>query len=198
MLDTTTAADSDTYVIDNLFTPARQQRVLAFLRDGGWEFGWKSSRKTDRYSFWHRHFAGHRNSRDETQYDCAEELAQTTPLIAELWTLLAADIFAGHTLVRCYANGHAYGSDGTVHTDSKSPRSYTAVYYPHMVWNPSWGGETVVFNPEKTDIIAAVYPQPNRLAVFRGSLPHVARGVARICPVLRITLMFKVERRDDQ
>jgi SM-20-related protein len=55
-----------------------------------------------------------------------------------------------------------------------------------------------VFNPEKTDIIAAVYPQPNRLAVFRGSLPHVARGVARICPVLRITLMFKVERRDDQ
>jgi SM-20-related protein len=27
--------------------------------------------------------------------------------------------------------------------------------------------------------------------VFKGNIPHLARGVSRTCPVLRITLMFK-------
>ena len=55
------------------------------------------------------------------------------------------------------------------------------------------GGETVFFNREKTDIIACVYPKPNRLVIFRGNFPHVARGVSRTCPALRIALMFKTE-----
>jgi SM-20-related protein len=57
-------------------------------------------------------------------------------------------------------------------------------------------GETVFFNQEETDIIASIYPKPNRLVMFQGTIPHTARGVSRICPVLRITLMFKTELRD--
>ena len=52
------------------------------------------------------------------------------------------------------------------------------------------------FNQEETDILASIYPKPNRLLIFSGIVPHVARGVSRICPVLRITLMFKTELRD--
>ena len=102
----------------------------------------------------------------------------------------------GHTLMRCYANGQPYGSDGSLHTDSASPRSFTSVYYPHGRWSPNWGGETLFFNQEETDIVASIYPKPNRLVIFSGTVPHVARGVSRICPVLRITLMFKTELRD--
>jgi SM-20-related protein len=69
------------------------------------------------------------------------------------------------------------------------------VYYPHGVWWPNWAGETVVFNADKSDIIAAVYPKPNRMVVFPGCLPHVARGVSRTCPELRIVLVFKTEVR---
>jgi 2OG-Fe(II) oxygenase superfamily len=125
------------------------------------------------------------------KYDCAEEVKGKAPLIFAFWQHLSTTLFKGHTLVRCYANAQAYGSDGTIHTDSRSDDSYTAVYYPHAFWSPDWGGETVLFNFDKTDIVASIYPKPNRLLVFKGNIPHVARGVSRICPVLRVTLMFK-------
>jgi SM-20-related protein len=34
------------------------------------------------------------------------------------------------------------------------------------------------------------------MLMFEGTLPHVARGVSRICPVMRVTLMFKTEMTD--
>jgi SM-20-related protein len=185
------ATPVDCYVIDGLLAPEHQRHIDDYLRHGAWDFGWKSARKVDKYSFWHRHFAGHRNASNETQYPCARELEGSAPLIFALWQQLAATVLEGHTLIRCYANAHTYGSDGTLHTDSKSPHSYTSIYYSHPRWVPNWAGETVIFDADKSDIIAAIHPRPNRLAVFRGVLPHVARGVSRTCPELRITLMFK-------
>jgi len=76
-------------------------------------------------------------------------------------------------------------------TDFISASACTAVYYPHLQWDPDWGGETLIFNREKNDVIAAIYPRPNRLLLFPGFVYHVARGVSRACPVMRITLMFK-------
>jgi len=181
----------DTFKIDSLLTEQTRKLVADFLRGDGWKCGWKSSSKRDIYSFWHKHFAGHRNGRKEEHYDCSEELKRNSALLFAFWEFLSNKIFAEHTLIRCYANAQAYGSDGTLHTDSKSDRSYTAVYYSHAEWDPSWGGETVLFNQDKSDIIGSFYPKPNRLIGFRGNIPHVARGVSRICPELRITLMFK-------
>jgi SM-20-related protein len=188
----------DVFKIDNVLPEPLRQQVYDFLRRGGWKFGHKSSAKRDEFSFWNRHFAGHRNGSKEVHYACAEELKRNAPLLFAFWRYLERGPLKGRTLIRCYANAHTYGSDGTLHTDSKSDASYTAVYYPHAKWHPSWGGETVIFNADKSDISAAVYPRPNRLVVFRGSLPHVARGVARICPELRITLMYKCGVPDDQ
>jgi SM-20-related protein len=91
-------------------------------------------------------------------------------------------------LERCYANGLPYGCDGATHTDSPERGACTSVYYPHTHWDPDWGGETLIFNKDKSDILAAIYPKPNRLLIFPGFVFHVARGVSRIC---RITLMFK-------
>jgi SM-20-related protein len=181
-------------VEDLLEEPARKQ-INDFLHMTGWKFGWKSSRKSDTFAFWHKHFAGRRriNGEEQEQYPCADELKTRAPLIHGFWLGLAETALKGHTLYRCYANGQSYGSEGTVHTDSKSDRSYTAVYYPHETWQPDWGGETVLFNDDKSDILASIYPKPNRLAVFKGSIPHVARGVSRICPVLRVVLAFKTE-----
>jgi len=181
----------DVVIMDDVL-PTRQCATLHdFLHEAAWRFGWKSASKTDQFSFWHAHFAGHRKAKKEKEYPCADELATTAPLVFEMWEHLHDTVFAGHTLVRCYANAHSYGTDGTIHTDSKKADSHTAVYYPHDEWLPNWAGETVIFNDDRSDIIAAVYPRPNRMAIFRGNSPHVARGVSRTCPVLRITLMFK-------
>lgn len=190
-------------VVENALDETRRMKIFEFLNQPGWQFGWKSNPKSDLYAFWHKHFAGSihpdhfaKEGRGQ-QYDCAEELQRNAPLICEMWRHLQETALSGHVLLRCYANGHAFGNDGSVHTDSLVERSFTSVYYPHEKWDPNWGGETILFNKEKSDIIASVYPRPNRLVTFRGTIPHVARGVSRVCPVMRITLMFKTELSED-
>lgn len=188
----------DIYVVDNLLADFQRKPILHFLRDEGWKFGWKSHSKTDVFSFWHKHFAGYRNGRKEDRRDCADELRRNSPLLYAYWRYLASTVLEGQMLIRCYANAHSYGSDGTIHTDSKHDDSFTSVYYPHDAWEPNWAGETVLFNDDRTDIVASIYPQSNRLLLFRSNIPHVARGVSRICPQLRVTLMCKTGMPDDR
>jgi len=193
MLDRVTQTDNRMlYVQDDLLPDAQRQEVNDFLQDG-WAFGWKSKGRKDTYSFWHRHFAGYKKSGgDESAYDCEHEL-EPYPIVRKMWRDLDADLLQGHRLIRCYANGLTYGSDGTLHTDTKMPRTYTCLYYPHAEWHHDWGGETLFFNQTRDDIIDCVYPKPNRMVIFDGTIPHVARGVSRLCPVLRVTLMFKTD-----
>ena len=182
---------------DDLLAPQEQERIYDFLSQPGWKFGWKSYPKKDVYSFWHKHFAESKDwnyeCREAPASDCESELQGSAPLMHAFWEGLREAFLPGHRLVRCYANAFAYGCDGTLHTDATSPSSFTTIYYPNPKWQPNWGGETMFFNADKTDILAAVYPKPNRLITFPGALPHAARGVSRACPVLRITLMFKTE-----
>jgi len=187
--------------LDSVLEPASHAAVYEFLRGPGWLFGWKSNPQQDTFSFWHKHFAGAidsdyvRKKGCRRPLDCAPELKRNAPLLHAFWRRLGTSVFKEQILVRCYANAHAYGGDGTIHKDSPSPTSHTAIYYPHKKWMPDWAGETVFFNKAGTDIEAAIYPKPNRLVIFPGTTPHVARGVARSCPVLRMTLMFKTERK---
>jgi len=184
-------------VFDNILPEPQRKEVYDFLMDPGWMFGWKSRAATDEYCFWHKHYAGAlKPDTREKPYDCAAELNdEWCGPLGKFWSLLAGTLLKGHTLVRCYANGLTYGSEGTLHTDAVAENSYTTVYYPHEKWNPNWGGETLFFNKDKTDIIGCVYPKPNRMVMFPGTMQHVARGVSRTCPMLRITLMFKTEIR---
>jgi SM-20-related protein len=194
MLDRVT--DRLLHVQDNILSEAQRVEVNEYLHSDGWKFGWKSRGKKDTFAFWHRHFAGYKLSGgDASAYDCEYEL-EPFPVIRKVWHLLAAELPPGHRLIRCYANGSTYGSDGTLHRDTKLENTYTTVYYPHDSWDPDWGGETVFFNQARDDIIASVYPRPNRLVIFDGRIPNVARGVSRLCPALRVTLMFKTDVTD--
>jgi len=185
------------HLYDDMLSEPQRREVDAFLRSGGgdagWAFGWRSRGKRDPFAFWHRHFAGYTKAGGDAEaYDCAAEL-EAFPIIYGVWRQLADALPPGHRLIRCYANGHTYGSDGTLHTDTGLANTYTTVYYPHEEWEPNWGGETVFFDRARSDILASVFPRPNRAVIFDGRIPHVARGVSRTCPVLRVTLMFKTD-----
>lgn len=176
----------------NVFAEGLRAQIHEFLQKPGWETGWRSNSNRDAFTFLHKHFAGYRKN-ESTAYDCALELAENSALLAAVWRGLAEGALAGHTLVRCYANGMMYGTDGTVHTDSQMPGSTTFVYYPHARWSPNWGGETIFYNQEETNIIAVCYPTPNAAVLFDGRIPHRANGVTRLFPGVRITLMFKTK-----
>jgi SM-20-related protein len=185
---------------ENAFSEEDRKRVYNYLNLPGWETGWKSNSKRDAYTFLHKHYAGWRrkgNDDDTPQvYECQDELQQNSPLIYTAWLTVREKIFAGHKLVRCYANAMCYGMDGTVHRDASEPGNYTAVYYPHERWSPNWGGETMFYNQEEDRVWGCMYPKPNSLAVFDGRIPHRANGVTRSYAGMRITLMFKTEKPD--
>jgi SM-20-related protein len=176
---------------DGILPLDEQKALLAFLRGPGWSYGAFSDPQGGRYLY--KHFAGIvTDGREAVDPAVFEGMLETNaPLVASLWRRLKGTHLAGHKLTRCYANGYPAGTEGSLHRDSNIPSHYTAIYYPHLDWRPNYAGETVFFDNAEQEIIASVYPRPNRLAVFPGVIPHVARGVSRACPDMRITLMFK-------
>lgn len=90
-------------------------------------------------------------------------------------------------------NAHTYGLEGYPHTDSVRLCDKTIVVYMNPTWRREWGGETMIYDGCK--IVHAELPKENCAIEFPGSAWHVARGVTRICPELRVTLVFKLAPR---
>ncbi|WP_394764439.1 2OG-Fe(II) oxygenase [Phenylobacterium sp.] len=179
-------------VYDNLLASSEHAVLWAFLNQPGWSHGGYSSDQPAADRYFYKHYAGYRKSGSEPLTgEIEDELAQSAPMLANMWRGLKAGPLAGHRLARCYANGMPGGAEGGAHVDSNIPTHMTAIYYPHPVWSPDFGGETLLFNDARDEVIAAIYPRPNRLAIFSGVIPHVARPMSRRCTDLRITLMFK-------
>ena len=177
----TVSARPSPLLIKDDFLPEREHKLVRdYLSAGGWKFGWKSRASKDEFSFWHKHYAGHKKTGGEKEepYPCADELRKTSPLLHACWLYLQGNVLKGHTLYRCYANGQTYGSDGTLHTDSKSPNASTSIYYPAETWEPNWAGETVLFNADKSDILAIDLSKAEPAGDISGQ--HAARRARRV------------------
>jgi SM-20-related protein len=187
----------DITIHDDFLGVEEQRAILNFLRGPGWGYGAYSDPAPEASRYWFKHFAGYvKHGQEEHDLDQIEaELDQSAPLAGAIWRQIKSALLPGHVLTRCYANGYPFGAEGGLHMDSDIPTHYTALYYPHLAWHPNYSGETVFFNATGTEIIASVYPRPNRLVLFPGTIPHVARSVSRRCPDLRMTLMFKTASR---
>jgi SM-20-related protein len=181
---------SNIQAIDNFLPRAEHEALWASLRQGDWRYGAFSAQGGDRYFY--KHFAGFRETGHEYQDPGAieGELANS-PLVAGVWARLKAGPLADQALARCYANGMPPGISGGVHLDSNVPSHLTAIYYPHPTWHPDLAGETLFYNAAMDEVVAAIYPRPNRLVLFPGTIPHVARATSARASEMRITLMFK-------
>ena len=187
-------------VFDNLLAPPEHAAVWTFLNQGGWAYGGFSADGPQADRYFYKHFAGYRTDGREARDLAAieAELGETAPLLGEMWKALKAGPLQGQALSRCYANGMSGGVEGGLHLDSNIESHLTAIYYPHPAWEPNFAGETLLFNVAGDEVVAAIYPKPNRLAVFSGTIPHVARPMSRRRSDLRITLMFKTMPADPQ
>lgn len=177
-------------LIDN-FLPAEQLAKLQefFQTNVFWSYGWQSNRENTPFSHWNHDFLKTKGDNQENQEQLLLANDALGP-IRDLWLKLKADHLKDHALVRCYANAHTFGVEGYPHTDSRKPGNYTTIVYVNPIWKPEWAGETVFFN-DLGDIIHAVLPKPERITIFDGRIRHAARGLSRICPAMRVTLMFK-------
>src|SRR5580704_709523 len=168
--------DPQIRIFDNVLAPNEQRLVWHFLNRPGWSYGAYSQSGGEASRYFYKHFSGYfmdgRESRSAGAIEA--ELMQNAPLLAEFWAVLKRGPLKGSVLSRCYANGMPAGAEGGIHLDSNIASHLTSIYYPNLEWRPDSAGETLFFNNERTDLIAAVYPKPNRLVIFPGTIPHVA------------------------
>lgn len=179
-------------IVSDVLIPKHTQReVSEFTRRPIWQYGWQSNSRRDRHFFWHAHFAG---GDGRSRKNCLPELqtnSVATPVLA-LWHALSQSILKGHEPLRAYANSHTYGVEGYVHTDNEDTENYfSTIYYAHPQWLANWGGETVFYNKDSTDIVASVFPKPGRVVSFHGAVPHRAHAPTRDCAELRVSVVFK-------
>jgi len=159
-----------------------------------WKYGWKSASDKMTFGHWNHDILKTSRSNQENY----EQVLQSDPTlmpIKAVWNKLKEKFLQGHQLVRCYANAHTYGVEGYPHVDSRRPGNFTTILYVNPGWKPEWAGETVFFD-ESLDIAQAVMPKPGRVVIFDNRIMHAARGVTRVCPVIRVTLMFKTKMKD--
>lgn len=177
-------------VLDD-FVPQHLRDSLAALTERNiWRYGWKASSTQTAHHFWHCHFAGDNGDEDASCEAELEDRALTAPILA-LWHHIRDNLTPGHVPVRVYANGHTFGADGHVHTDSERPGHFTSIYYAHPQWKPNWGGETVFLDSTGEDVVRAIYPLPGRLVHFPGNILHAARSPSRDCGALRAVIVIK-------
>jgi len=156
--------------------------MISHIKNGQWNYGWISNDKMG-FAHWNQDLG---KGDAANSLDISDNLQE--PFITA-WKHLQSEYFPNTDLLRCYANGHTYGVEGYPHTDSRRSHDKTLVIYLNEVWKREWGGETIIY--DQNDIVHAELPKFNHGLVFPGNAWHVARGVSRICPTLRTTVMFK-------
>ncbi len=162
-----------------------------FKNTATFKYGWYSAKEVSEFTHWYIDFLN-QSSANQDNYEHVLYGNPAYKVIADVWTKLKAFHLLGHSLVRCYAHAHTYGVEGAPHTDSQIDGNFTTIIYVNPEWKSEWAGETVFFNPAG-ELTQAILPKPNRMITFDGTQLHAVRALARICPALRITLMFKTK-----
>ena len=164
------------------------EAVTNHVTTARWNHGWRSNTNMG-YAHWNQDYVG---CGTENGLEAAALLPEP---LSTAWTHLRTTYFPGARLLRCYANAHTFGVEGYPHTDSRRLNDSTLVIYLNRDWRREWGGETMIYDGKT--ILHAELPEFNTGLVFPGNRFHTARAVSRICPELRVTLMFKMAHTND-
>lgn len=168
-------------VFDGAVPPPLVQTLDQIVRMPIWTHGQKST-AGDPFGFWAAVFA-----------DSEPALEKASPELYALWLCAKRLLRGEHRIGLAYANGQTYGQAGEIHTDTEATGHKTVLYYCNGHWQPSWHGETLFYTPDRSEIIRAIVPKPGRIVIFDSNIPHAGRDPARVCPVMRVTVAFKLE-----
>jgi len=176
---------------ENIFPTELFERLSKELQSIPYQYGWKSNPAALVGGHWNYDVV---NSLKENGVDVSRRLGNKT--ISDTWDYLRKVHFPDHALLRCYINAHTFGTEGYPHTDSVRACERTLVVYMNADWRIEWAGETIIFSDKADEILHAELPKANRAISFPSNVWHVARGVTRICPELRSTLVFKMSPKE--
>jgi SM-20-related protein len=174
-------------VIDNFLPADLYDKLRKYVQSQPMKYGSKSNSQTDPHGHWSWKPIGR-----DSRHNLADLTYLLSPPLLDAWDLIR-NKHTGPALVRCYANGYQYGTDGYFHTDSVRADEQTVIIYICDKWEPDWAGETHWYSQAGQQNSAI--PWPNRALILPSNLMHCARAVSRKCTSLRLTLMYKVRNK---
>jgi len=149
-----------------------------------WRFGQKSNNDTV-YPMWVQNFYDTFNH----QYN-----PNASQHIVEIGDRFMDMCPPEYILVRNMIAGNTYGQDGDIHDDwLVQGESLTGVLYLNRKWEDNWGGETIVYSENKTEISKF---EAGKLIMFDGKNPHIGKAPQRACGELRCILAVQAIRQD--
>ena len=167
-----TSDDIITY--EDLFSESERETIRAYLNRPMWNWGHKSSHDSKSAPFWNMLL-------NKDKYF-------TDYLFNKIQAITGDDLI----LERCYANGNTFGLPGDIHQDSSSEKGVTFMYYANYDWDERFGGKTAFIFENETKYIL---PNKGKCVYFPGLIPHYAEEVARLFAGIRITIVWKMEKK---
>ena len=158
--------------IDNFLEDHIAQLIDMQLREVSWKYDYDSV-KGGSNKHWHI-FLGHN----------VGEIGEYVPI----WNQISNKF--DYEMERAYLNAHTHGIEPHIHRDDGD---VTFIYYPRMDWKNEWGGGTVIYDNEVSNITDHINYKGNRLIKFDAHLPHQAQPVSRECYQLRTCVVFKTK-----
>tara|TARA_R110000796_G_scaffold74789_1_gene168186 strand:- start:92 stop:586 length:495 start_codon:yes stop_codon:yes gene_type:complete len=158
--------------IDNFLEEHIAQLIDMQLREVSWKYDYDSV-KGGSNKHWHI-FLGHN----------VGEIGEYVPI----WNQISNKF--DYEMERAYLNAHTHGIEPHIHRDDGD---VTFIYYPRMDWKNEWGGGTVIYDNEISNITDHINYKGNRLIKFDAHLPHQAQPVSRECYQLRTCVVFKTK-----
>ena len=158
--------------IDNFLEEHIAQLIDMQLREVSWKYDYDSV-KGGSNKHWHI-FLGHN----------VGEIGEYVPI----WNQISNKF--DYEMERAYLNAHTHGIEPHIHRDDGD---VTFIYYPRMDWKNEWGGGTVIYDNEISNITNHINYKGNRLIKFDAHLPHQAQPVSRECYQLRTCVVFKTK-----
>ena len=158
--------------IDNFLEEHIAQLIDMQLREVSWKYDYDSV-KGGSNKHWHI-FLGHN----------VGEIGEYVPIWNQISNKFDCE------MERAYLNAHTHGIEPHIHRDDGD---VTFIYYPRMDWKNEWGGGTVIYDNEVSNITDHINYKGNRLIKFDAQLPHQAQPVSRECYQLRTCVVFKTK-----
>lgn len=101
----------------------------------------------------------------------------------------------GYIPYKAYINLNTFSDVNKTHVDSYFKDSgKTILIYPNKKWENDWGGETVFYNDEGTDIVFTSIYRPGRVVVFDSTIPHCAKPQSIFADTYRFTIAVKLQK----
>ena len=105
---------------------------------------------------------------------------------------ILVEMFGEIKLEDAYINAYGTHTPTVIHSDASSDRDVTVLYFANIEWSPHYGGETLFYNDDLTEVVKGVTLRSGRFVVFDSKIPHCAKSPSSNCPVNRYTIAYKL------